>query len=63
VAGWVYALLLALPALFALKSVQNFLQQPSLEARESNEKAVALAMLSGYLLLIIAMAISSAVME
>ncbi|MCA6063364.1 UbiA family prenyltransferase [Thalassolituus marinus] len=63
VAGWVYALLLAIPALFALKSVQKFLQQPSLEARESNEKAVALAMLSGYLLLIIAMAISSAVME
>jgi len=61
--GWVYALVLALPAFVALKSLQSFLKAPALAGREKNEKAVALAMLLGYLVLIIAMAISSAGME
>lgn len=54
----VYAVLLILVLALALKAVIKFKQSPHESGRENNEKAVALTMLLGYLLVIIATALN-----
>ena len=53
----IYALLAVLVWVLAIKSLKAFLAAPSLEGREANEKAVALTMLLGYVLVISALLI------
>jgi len=53
----IYALLAVLVWVLAIKSLKTFLAAPSLEGREANEKAVALTMLLGYVLVISALLI------
>ncbi|MBU2039590.1 MAG: hypothetical protein KKH95_10630, partial [Gammaproteobacteria bacterium] len=54
----VYAVLLVLVLVLALKAVFKFKQSPHERGRENNEKAVALTMLLGYLVVIIAAALN-----
>lgn len=56
----VYAVLALLVWLLAIKSLRTFLAAPSLEGREANEKAVALTMLLGYVLVIAGLLIGGA---
>ena len=53
----IYALLAVLVWVLVIKSLKSFLAAPSLEGREANEKAVALTMLLGYVLVISALLI------
>jgi len=53
----IYALLAVLVWVLAIQSLKTFLAAPSLEGREANEKAVALTMLLGYVLVISALLI------
>ena len=54
----VFMLVLVLVLVLALKAVFKFKQSPHESGRENNEKAVALTMLLGYLVVIIAAALN-----
>ena len=56
----VYAVLAILVWGLAIKSLMKFLKAPTLEGREDNEKAVAITMLLGYVLVIAALLIGGA---
>lgn len=57
----VYGVLLALVWVLAVKSMLSFMKAPTEAGREKNEKAVALTMLLGYLLVIIALLVTGGV--
>lgn len=56
---WVYSLVLLATFALAIKQVFSFVSAPSLKAREKNEAVIAINMLIGYLVVIVAACVSN----
>jgi hypothetical protein len=54
---WAYVIALLVTYAFAIKQILSFVSAPSLKGREKNEVAIAINMLVGYLVIIIAVLI------
>lgn len=58
---WAYGIALVATYVFAIKQVLSFVSAPSLKGREKNEAAIAINMLVGYLVIIIAALINKGI--
>jgi 4-hydroxybenzoate polyprenyltransferase len=58
---WVYSLILITTFALAIKQVFSFVSAPSLKAREKNEAVIAINMLIGYLVVIVAACVSNGI--
>jgi 4-hydroxybenzoate polyprenyltransferase len=58
---WVYSLVLLATFALAIKQVFSFVSAPSLKAREKNEAVIAINMLIGYLVVIVAACVSNGI--
>jgi hypothetical protein len=58
---WAYSIALVVTYALAIKQVLSFVSAPSLKGREKNEAAIAINMLVGYLVIIIAVLINNGI--
>jgi 4-hydroxybenzoate polyprenyltransferase len=58
---WAYGIALVATYVLAIKQVFSFVAEPSLKGREKNEAAIAINMLVGYLVIIIAVLVSNGI--
>jgi len=58
---WAYCIALVATYILAIKQVFSFVAEPSLKGREKNEAAIAINMLVGYLVVIIAVLVSNGI--
>ena len=58
---WVYSLVLIATFALAIKQVFSFVSEPSLKAREKNEAVIAINMLIGYLVVIVAACVNNGI--
>jgi len=58
---WAYSIALVVTYYLAVKHVLNFISAPSLKGREKNETVIAINMLAGYLVIIIAVLINNGI--